>query len=57
MPWDKNEEVKHKTRKARSEKQKRQWREIANSVLEHGGSEGSAIRQASGVIKKRNRKG
>lgn len=55
MPWEHNEEVKHKTRKARTEKQKRQWREIANSVLEHGGSEGSAIRQASGVIKKRNR--
>lgn len=52
MPWDKEDAQRH-TRKARSEKRKRQWAEVANSVLDRGGSEGSAIRQANAVAARR----
>jgi len=56
MPWDISDVDKHK--KGLSEKQKKQWVRIANSVLKRcmakGGSEkecaASAIRQANGVV-------
>jgi len=56
MPWSVGDVDKHK--KGLSDKQKRQWVRIANSVLSRcmakGGSEsecaGSAIRQANGVV-------
>jgi hypothetical protein len=56
MPWSVGDVDKHK--KGLSDKQKKQWVRIANSVLSRclakGGSEGecagSAIRQASGVV-------
>lgn len=53
--WDK-EDAKRHTRKARSEKQKRMWKEIANSVLDRGGDDGSAIRQANAVVARRSKK-
>lgn len=49
MPW-KSQDAKRHTKKAKSPKAQRQWSHIANSVLERGGGEGSAIRQANGVI-------
>lgn len=55
MPWMPSD-AKHKTKKAKSKKAKRQWAAVANSVLARGGSEGSAIRQANAVIKKRKKK-
>lgn len=51
MPWSRNSQVKKHTRKAKTAKRKRQWRHIANSMLERGKSEGAAIRAANGVIK------
>lgn len=44
------------TKKANTPKKKRQWSHVYESVLSKGGSEGSAIRQASGVIKNESHK-
>jgi hypothetical protein len=55
MPWQPSGAQKH-TKKAKSEKSKRQWSEVANSALKRGASEGSAIRQANAVVAKRKKK-
>lgn len=52
MPWSSSDAKSH-TKKAASKKSKRQWAAVANSALARGASEGSAIRQANAVIKKR----
>jgi hypothetical protein len=52
MPWDKGSARRH-TKKAKSRKAKRQWAHVANSALRRGASEGSAIRQANAVVKRR----
>lgn len=52
MPWNKNSDAKRHTHRAKSAKRQRQWRHIANSMLERGESEGAAIRAANGVIRK-----
>jgi len=49
MPWTPKDAQRH-TKKAKTPKKQRQWAHVADSVLERGGSEGSAIRQANGVI-------
>lgn len=49
MPWDAKDASKH-TKKADTPKKKRQWAHVANSALERGDSEGSAIRQADAVV-------
>jgi uncharacterized protein YdaT len=51
MPWT-PKDAKKKTKKARTPKLQRQWTHIANRLLASGASEGSAIRQANGVIAK-----
>lgn len=51
MPWTTDKDVERHTKKAKSSKRKRQWRHIANSMLERGKGEGAAIRAANGVIK------
>lgn len=56
MPWKPKDAQRH-TKKAKSPKAQRQWSSIADSVLERGGSEGSAIRQANGVIARRHAAG
>lgn len=43
------------TRKANTPKKKRQWRHVYESALSRGASEGSAIRQASGAVRKSTR--
>lgn len=45
------------TRKADTPRKKRQWSHVYESALARGASKGSAIRQASGVIKRRGRRG
>jgi len=40
----------------KSAKGKRQWTDVANSVLKRTGDEGLAIREANGVAKKMARK-
>ncbi len=49
MPWMPDDATSH-TKKAATEKTKRQWAEIANQVLEQTGGEGRAIREANAVI-------
>jgi hypothetical protein len=44
------------TKRANTPKKKRQWSKVYASARRRGASEGSAISQASGVIKKRGRK-
>ena len=51
MPWNKDSDATRHTKKAKSPKRKRQWRHIANSMLERGKGEAAAIRAANGVIK------
>lgn len=53
MPYKPTDAV-AKTKKVKgSPKRQSQWAAIANQLLASGASEGSAIKQASGVIKKR----
>lgn len=52
MPWGAKDAMRH-TKKASSGAAQRQWAHVANAVLEGGGSEGSAVRQANGVVAKR----
>ena len=52
MPW-KPSDASSKTRKAKSPIAKRQWRDVANSVLAKTQDEGRAIREANAVIKRR----
>jgi len=55
MPWTPKDAHGH-TKQASTPKKRRQWRDIANSALSRGESEGTAIREASGVLKKERRK-
>ncbi|HXR39693.1 MAG TPA: hypothetical protein VN776_11395 [Terracidiphilus sp.] len=55
MPWSLKDAL-DKTSKANTPSKQRQWAHVANSVLARTGNEGSAVRQANGVIKKRSRK-
>lgn len=55
MPWDPSD-ARDKTNKANTPQAQAQWAAVANSALAGGASEGSAIRQASGVIAKRKKK-
>lgn len=50
MPWT-QADVEHKTKKAKTAKQKRQWLHVANGALKDGDSEAVAIRKANGVLK------
>ena len=54
MPWTAKDASRH-TKRAKSAKAKRQWSEVANSMLKRGYSEGRAIAAASSVVKKRKR--
>lgn len=52
MPWTAADATRH-TKKAKTPKAKQQWEKIADKLLESGKDEGTAIRTANGVIKKR----
>ena len=52
MPWAAKDASRF-TKKAKSPKAKRQWKDVADSVLKRGESEGSAIKQANAVVKRR----
>lgn len=55
MPWKGSDAHGH-THKANTAKDKRQWSDVANSVLKRTGNEGLAVREANGVIARRKRK-
>lgn len=52
MPWTPSD-ASRKTKKAKSPKAKRQWRDVANGVLKKTGNEGRAIREANAVVGRR----
>ena len=49
MPWTESD-VPHKTKRAKTAKQKRQWVHVANSELAKHGDEARAIRAADSVV-------
>lgn len=50
MPYTLKDASRH-TKKAKSNRKKRQFAHVANSVLAKGDSEGSAIRQANATVR------
>ena len=52
MPWTAKQASSH-TKKAKSAVAKRQWKDVADSVLKTTGNEGRAIREANAVIARR----
>jgi uncharacterized protein YdaT len=55
MPWGAGDATRH-TKRVRSAKSKRQWSHVANSMLDRGASEGSAIRAANATVKRSGRR-
>jgi hypothetical protein len=51
MPWKPEDAARH-DRKVKSAPAKRQWSDVANSVLKATGDEGRAVREANGVVMK-----
>ena len=51
MPWKPSDATRH-THKAKSPKRKRQWRDVADSILARTGDEGRAVRGANAAVKK-----
>lgn len=52
MPWKPKDAARH-TKKAATPVAKRQWKDVANSMLKRGKSEGAAVRAANAVVKRR----
>jgi len=55
MPWTSKDAYRH-THKAKSAKAKRQFAHVANNMLEKGYDEGTAIKAANSVVKRRKKK-
>jgi len=51
MPWS-PADAPSKDKAADTPKRKRQWAEVANSVLRRTGDEGRSVRTANGVLKR-----
>ena len=51
MPWSPSDAL-QKTKTATTPKSKRQWSDVANSVLRRTGDEGRAVRTANGILKR-----
>jgi len=51
MPWKAKDAIKH-DRAASTPKRRRQWSDVANSILERTSSDARAIRGANSVVKK-----
>lgn len=52
MPWQPSDAAGH-DKKAKSPTARRQWSDVANSILKKTGNEGQAVREANGVIARR----
>ena len=52
MPWTPKDATRH-DKKANNPKKQRQWSAVANSVLARTGDDGMAVREANGVIRRR----
>jgi uncharacterized protein YdaT len=51
MPWT-DKDAHSKTHRAKTPKRKRQWRKVANAILERTVDEGRAVRGANAAVKK-----
>ena len=51
MPWTARDVSRHNHR-AKSPKRRRQWRDVANSILARTGDDARAIRGANAAVKK-----
>ena len=51
MPWSPSDAT-QKTKTATTPKRKRQWADVADSVLKRTGDEGRAVRTANGILKR-----
>jgi len=51
MPW-KDEDATRHTKLASNATRRRQWRKVANSVLEETGDEGHAVRAANAAVRR-----
>lgn len=51
MPWT-AKDAKAKTKKANTPKKKRQWSDVADSILKRTGDEARAIKGANAVVKR-----
>lgn len=51
MPWTPADAQRHDS-KVKSPAEKRQWADVANSVLKRTGDEAQAVKTANGVIKR-----
>jgi uncharacterized protein YdaT len=51
MPWTSRDVSKH-NKSVKSPKRRRQWSEVANSILERTGDDARAIRGANSAVKK-----
>jgi hypothetical protein len=49
MPWKLTDALRH-TKKARTPKLQRQWRDVANHALQRGLGDAAAIREANAVV-------
>lgn len=56
MPWTPNDGPKRHTKKATTPAKKKAWSATANAVLKKTGDEGSAVRIANSVVKKKGKK-
>lgn len=56
MPWTQSDAKRFSKKASGSSGGSKQWSDVANSVLSKIGDEGSAIKQANGVIARRVRK-
>lgn len=52
MPWNAKDATKF-TKKAKSKVAKRQWKDVANSMLARGADDATAIKAANAVVAKR----
>jgi hypothetical protein len=52
MPWQSTDSTRH-TKKADTPVAKRQWADVANSVLKKTGNEGRAVREANAEVARR----
>jgi len=56
MPWKPSDATRHTKKAGSSAKAKRQWSDVANSVLKKTGDEGRAVREANAVIGRKKKK-
>ena len=55
MPWDEESAPKH-TRKAKTDRERRIWKQVANKVYDQTGDEARAIRAANAALNRKEKR-